>query len=57
MLTTNPAARLGVQDRKGTVTGGKLADLVVLDADPASDLKNFSRVRTVVRSGAVVWQR
>jgi imidazolonepropionase-like amidohydrolase len=57
MLTTNPAARLGVQDRKGTVTAGKLADLVVLDADPAADLKNFSRVRTVVRSGAVVWQR
>jgi imidazolonepropionase-like amidohydrolase len=57
MLTTNPAARLGVQDRKGTVTPGKLADLVVLDADPAQDLKNFSRVKAVVRSGAVIWQR
>jgi imidazolonepropionase-like amidohydrolase len=48
---------MGVQDRKGTVTAGKLADLVVLDADPASDLKNFSRVQAVLRSGAVVWQR
>jgi imidazolonepropionase-like amidohydrolase len=57
MLTTNPAARMGVQDRKGTVAAGKLADLVVLDADPAQDLKNFSRVKTVLRSGAVVWQR
>ena len=57
MLTTNPAARLGVQDHKGTVTAGKLADLVILDADPAADLKNFSRVRTVLRSGAVVWQK
>ena len=57
MLTTNPAARMGVQNRKGTVTTGKLADLVILDADPAAGLKNFSRVRTVVRSGAVVWQR
>jgi imidazolonepropionase-like amidohydrolase len=57
MLTTNPAARMGVQDRKGTVTAGKLADLVILGADPAADLKNFSRVRTVVRSGAVVWRR
>ena len=57
MLTTNPATRMGVQDRKGTVTGGKLADLVILDADPAADLKNFSRVQTVIRSGAVVWQR
>jgi imidazolonepropionase-like amidohydrolase len=57
MLTTNPAARMGVQDRKGTVTAGKLADLVILDADPAAGLENFSQVRTVVRSGAVVWQR
>jgi imidazolonepropionase-like amidohydrolase len=57
MLTTNPAARMGVQDRKGTVTAGKLADLVVLDADPAADLENFSRVKAVLRSGAVVWQR
>jgi imidazolonepropionase-like amidohydrolase len=57
MLTTNPAARMGVQDQKGTVSAGKLADLVVLDADPAADLKNFSRVQTVIRSGAVVWQR
>ena len=57
MLTTNPATRMGVQDRKGTVTAGKLADLVILNADPAADLKNFSRVRTVVRSGGVVWSR
>ncbi len=54
MLTTNPAARMGVQDRKGTVTVGKLADLVVLDADPAEDLKNFSRVSIVIRSGAKI---
>jgi imidazolonepropionase-like amidohydrolase len=57
MLTTNPAARMGVQDRKGTVAAGKLADLVILDADPAADLTNFSRVRGVVRCGAVVWQK
>jgi len=57
MLTTNPAARMGVQDRKGTVSAGKLADLVVLDADPAIDLRNFSRVQGVIRSGAIVWQK
>jgi imidazolonepropionase-like amidohydrolase len=57
MLTTNPAARMGVSDSKGTVTPGKLADLTILDADPATDLTNFSRVHAVVRSGKVVWQR
>ena len=51
MLTTNPAARMGVSDSKGTVTRGKLADLTILDADPADDLTNFSRVHAVVRSG------
>ena len=57
MLTTNPAARMGVSGAKGTVTPGKLADLTILDADPATDLTNFSKVRAVVRSGKVVWQR
>lgn len=57
MLTTNPAARMGVSDRKGTIRPGKLADLTILDADPADLLTNFSRVRAVVRSGKVIWQR
>lgn len=57
MLTTNPAARMGVSDAKGTITPGKLADLTVLDADPADALTNFSRVRAVIRSGALIWQR
>ncbi|SRR6266568_1645528 len=57
MLTTNPAARMGVSASKGTVTPGKLADLTILDADPADGLTNFARVRAVVRSGKVLWQR
>lgn len=55
MLTTNPAARLGVSGSKGTVTPGKLADLTVLDADPAASLTNFSRIRLVLRSGRLVY--
>jgi len=57
MLTTNPAARMGVSNSKGTVTAGKLADLTILNADPADSLTNFSRVQAVVRSGRVIWQR
>lgn len=57
MLTTNPAARMGVSNAKGTVTPGKLADLTILSADPAQDFTNFSRVQAVVRGGAVVWTR
>ncbi len=57
MLTTNPAAKMGVSAQKGTVSAGKLADLTILDADPATGLTNFAHVRGVVRSGRVVWQR
>ncbi|MGA8739589.1 MAG: amidohydrolase family protein [Terracidiphilus sp.] len=56
MLTTNPASRMGASNSKGTVTAGKLADLTILDADPADALTNFSRVHAVVRSGRVIWQ-
>jgi len=57
MLTTNPSARMGQQDRKGVIAPGKLADLTILSADPAADLTNFSKVQAVIRSGAVVWQK
>jgi imidazolonepropionase-like amidohydrolase len=57
MLTTNPAARMSQSDHKGTIAPGKLADLTILSADPATDLTNFSKVQAVVRSGAVIWQR
>jgi imidazolonepropionase-like amidohydrolase len=56
MLTSNPAARMGVSNLKGTVTPGQLADLTILSADPADQLTNFSRVQAVIRSGRVVWQ-
>jgi imidazolonepropionase-like amidohydrolase len=57
MLTTNPATRMGVQDRKGTITAGKLADLTILEADPAADLTNFARVQMVIRSGVVIYTK
>ena len=57
MLTTAPAERFGVTDQKGTIAVGKLADLVVLAADPASDVANFAKVQTTVRSGRVIYSR
>ncbi len=57
MLTTAPAERLGVADRKGTIAVGKVADLVVLRSDPAGDVANFAKVQTVVRGGRVIYGR
>jgi imidazolonepropionase-like amidohydrolase len=57
MLTTAPAERFGVTDQKGTIETGKLADLVILSADPESDVTNFAKVQALVRSGRVVYSR
>jgi imidazolonepropionase-like amidohydrolase len=37
----------------GTLERGKLADLVVLDADPLADIHNMRRVRQVMRGGVL----
>lgn len=57
MLTIAPATRFGVTALKGTITPGKLADLVVLDGDPATDIGAFSRVHYTIRSGRLIYER
>ena len=52
--TRNAAAALGLSDRLGTVSAGKLADFVVLRADPLQDIRNTRRIRFVVFGGAVI---
>jgi hypothetical protein len=49
--TLNPARYLGATDSLGTVTAGKLADLVLLDADPLTDIHNTQRISAVVANG------
>ena len=46
------AQTVGALADRGTVEPGKLADLVVLDADPVTDIANTARVRAVVKRGA-----
>jgi len=50
--TVNGALTMAVPDL-GSVAPGKLADLVVLDADPLADLANLSRASYVLRDGRV----
>jgi imidazolonepropionase-like amidohydrolase len=56
MLTVAPATRFGVAALKGTVTPGKLADLVLLDGDPIADAAAFSRVRFTIRTGRLMYE-
>ena len=49
--TLNPAKFLRATDSLGTVAPGKLADLVLLDADPLADITNTTTIRAVVANG------
>jgi hypothetical protein len=52
---TGDAARiLGAEKDLGTIEVGKWADLIILDADPLSDIRNTRRIWQVVQNGHVV---
>ncbi len=52
-LTSGNAAALGMQG-VGMVKAGMLADLVVVDGNPLTDISALQRVRLVMKSGTVV---
>jgi imidazolonepropionase-like amidohydrolase len=49
--TVNPAKFLHLDETLGTVTVGKRADLLLLDANPLVDIANIRRVNAVVLGG------
>ncbi|MCG8505335.1 MAG: amidohydrolase family protein [Sphingomonadales bacterium] len=51
--TTTPARYLGRTDDFGGVSAGKLADLVLLDADPLEDIANTQAIDAVIYGGRV----
>lgn len=51
--TINPARFLGKEADLGTITKGKIADLVLLDADPLANISNTQRISAVITGGRV----
>ena len=49
-----PAEVMRVQDRIGSLTSGKLADVLIVNADPLQDIANLRNVDTVIQDGKVV---
>jgi imidazolonepropionase-like amidohydrolase len=49
--TVNPAKFLGKEHDQGEVENGRLANLVLLDADPLADIRNTRKIRGVVLNG------
>jgi imidazolonepropionase-like amidohydrolase len=54
--TRNAAMFLGRSRTEGTVERGKLANLVVLDGNPLTDIANIARVSAVVQAGRLIQQ-
>src|SRR5271157_3653516 len=55
-LTTNPA-NFFKAGKTGRVVKGDAADLVVLDGDPATDVRNFAKVDYTIRAGKVIYRK
>ena len=52
--TAGAARILGAEKELGAIEVGKWADLVILDADPLSDIRNTRRIWQVIHNGQIV---
>jgi imidazolonepropionase-like amidohydrolase len=54
IATYNSARLLGKQDDMGSVEEGKIADAVLLNADPVADINNAKSIALVMKAGDVI---
>jgi imidazolonepropionase-like amidohydrolase len=54
IATLNGAKWLGKDDELGSIEEGKLADLVLLDADPTENINNAKMINMVIKNGKVI---
>jgi hypothetical protein len=52
--TRSPAEFFGMLDSLGTIENGKIADLVLLEANPLEDINNTRRINAVVVRGRLI---
>src|SRR5437763_8806899 len=57
VAATRNAARALDLDSTGTVTGGAVADLLVLDADPLADIRHLRDIALVIHRGEAYTRR
>ena len=52
--TTNPALLFGLSESLGTIECGKIANLVLLEANPLEDMRNTRRIVAVFSEGKLL---
>jgi imidazolonepropionase-like amidohydrolase len=52
--TVNPAKYLGLSRSLGTIEKGKVADLVLLEANPLANIRNTQKIAAVVVNGSYI---
>lgn len=52
--TSIGAQALGISESLGTIEKGKIADLIVVEGDPLSDIRNLRNVVMVIQNGKIV---
>jgi hypothetical protein len=52
--TRNVAEGYRVLDRVGTIEAGKMADLVIVNADPLQDIRNVQQIEWVIKDGKTI---
>ena len=53
MATLTPALVMGVNKECGLVAPGKLADMILVDGDPAKNIRDLDKITTVIKGGKV----
>ena len=54
IATLNGARLMGKQDHMGSIEYGKIADALLLDADPTVDINNTKRIALVMKAGEII---
>jgi imidazolonepropionase-like amidohydrolase len=52
--TTNTAEILGKGDSLGSISKGKLADILIIDGDPLGNIKNTQNIWMVIKNGQIL---
>ncbi|MCA1586765.1 MAG: amidohydrolase family protein [Acidobacteria bacterium] len=53
MATLHGARFLGLERELGSLTSGKLADLIVLNSNPLENIRNTADIKFVVKGGTI----